>query len=161
MLDLKKYLNLKDGEIFMVAGYSNLEYRVRENVLEYRHQTQDDSDWFMASESTLLRLIMDTPKFLVRSHRALVPTEIKQLQALLDLNLQYIAKDPDGFTCAYISKPNKDNHEWFPAQEDDAATDVFPIPGSCIVSRLCRWADDEPLNIATTLEAGYVRMQGN
>ena len=159
MLDLEKYLNLEDGEIFMVAEYSNLEYRVYNNTLEYRSQRSES--WDMASDSTLLRLIMNTPETLVRSHRALVPTEIKQLQALLDLNLQYMAKDSDGFTCAYISKPNKDNREWFPAQEDDATTDVFPIPGSCIVGRLCCWADDEPLNIATALEAGYVRMQGN
>ena len=159
MLDLKEYLNLKDGEIFMVAEYSNLEYRVYNNTLEYRSRWNEC--WDPASDSTLLRLIMNTPETLVRSHRALSSLECKQLQALLDLNLQYIAKDSDGFTCAYVSKPNKDNHEWFPAQEDDAATDVFPIPGSCIVSRLCRWADDEPLNIATALEAGYVRMQGN
>ena len=157
MLDLKKYLNLKDGEIFMVTRLDYLEYRVRENKLEYR--ARDETCWGPAGDSTLLRLIMNPSENLVRSHRALVPAEIKQLQALLDFNLQYIAKDMDGFTCAYISKPNKDNRgEWFPAQEDDATTDIFPIPGSCIVCRLCDRADDEPLNIATTLEADYVRI---
>ena len=159
MLDLEKYLNLKDGEIFMITRLDYLEYRVRENKLEYR--ARDETCWGPASDSTLLRLIMAPSETLIRSHRALVPTEIKQLQALLDLNLQYIAKDSDGFTCAYISEPFKDvSGDWLPAQEDDCETDVFPIPGSCIVSRLCRWADDEPLNIATALEAGYVRIKG-
>ena len=160
MLNLKKYLCLEEGEIFMIARYADVEFRVYENILEQRSvHARSGANWDLASDSTLLRLIMNAPESVVRTHRSLSSLERKQLQALLDLNLQYLAKDSDGFTCAYISKPNKDSREWFPAQEDDSTTDVFPIPSSCAISDLCRWIDDEPLNIATTLEAEYVRIQ--
>ena len=74
------------------------------------------------------------------------------LKAMLLLGFKYIAKDSNGRTYIYTSRPIKDSIAWFYTEGECVTTTHLSTQASTAISLLFEWEDKEPLNIAEALE---------
>nr|DAG51904.1 MAG TPA: GTP CYCLOHYDROLASE I FEEDBACK REGULATORY/beta structure, beta sheet, PROTEIN.6A [Caudoviricetes sp.] len=87
----------------------------------------------------------------------LTDKQVEIFKALNLLGFKYIAKDANGRTYIYTSRPIKDSIAWFYTEGECVTTTHLSTQASTAISLLFEWEDKEPLCIAEALEQAEVK----
>ena len=141
----------RENEPFKVKGYV-CEYKIIADPADNQILLMfGGGQWILAPSTIALRLIAGAPDNIIRLPN-LTRKERNQLVGLCMLGFKWLVRDADGIVCAFVDKPWKGARVWVTDPLRYLSLNFMGAEDMLTVCRLVSWKDEEPLNIALTIE---------